>query len=137
MIVIDASVVTDFLLDREEAVRAVEQELAGREQEALHAPEVVEPETLNALRKMCLRDRVTVRTATKAVSDLGRLRLIRYPHEPLRPRIWELRDELTAYDASYVALAEALGDAVLLTADRALASVARRLLGADGVRAVG
>jgi len=48
-----------------------------------------------------------------------------------------LRDELTAYDAAYVALAEALGDAVRLTADRALATVARRLLGADRVKAVG
>ena len=80
---------------------------------------------------------VTARRATEAVSDFGNVRLIRYPHAPLRPRIWELRDELTAYDAAYVALAEALGDALLLTADRALATVARRLLGADRVRAVG
>ena len=137
MIVIDASVLTEVLLRREEALEALEHELAGREHEPLHAPEVIEPETLNALRKISLRGGITARRATEAVSDLGHVRLIRYPHAPLTPRTWELRDQLTAYDAAYVALAEALGDAVLLTADRALATAARRLLGADGVRAVG
>jgi len=136
VIVIDASVLTGFLLDRKEAVGAIEEELAGREQEALHAPEVVEPETLNALRKMSFRGLVTLRGATKAVADLGKIRLIRYPHEPLRPRMWELRDHLSAYDASYVALAGALGDVVLVTADRGMATVATRLLGNDRVRRV-
>ncbi len=137
MIVIDASVLTDLLLDRAEAVAAVEHRIEGREHEPLHAPEVVEPETLNALRKITLRGLVPARRATKAVSDLGALRLIRYPHEPLRPRMWELRDQLTAYDAAYVALAEALGEAVLLTADRALATRAGRILGPERVAAVG
>jgi len=48
--------------------------------------------------------------------------------------MWELRDRLTAYDAAYVALAEVLGDAVLLTADRGMATAARRLLGKESVR---
>ena len=137
MIVIDASVLTDFLLEHEEAVAAVNETVVGHEHESLHAPEVIEPETLNALRKMARRRLVTVRRATEAVSDLGRARLIRYPHEPLRPRMWELRDQLSAYDAPYIALAEALGDALLLTADRGLATVATRLLGKDRVHPVG
>lgn len=61
------------------------------------------------------------------------MRLVRYPHAPLRARIWELRHELTAYDAAYLALAEALGEAVLLTADAGLARRARRSLGDDAV----
>jgi len=137
LIVIDAGALTDVLLEREEAVAALSQEFVSREHEPLNAPELIEPETLNALRKMSFRGSVTPRRATEAVSDLGRLRLIRYPHEPLRLRMWELRDQLTAYDAAYVALAEALGGALLLTADQAMATVARRLLGVDRVRAVG
>jgi predicted nucleic acid-binding protein len=137
LIVVDASVLADVLLRREEALEALEEAVTGREHEPLHAPEVIEPETLNAVRKMSLHGRVTARRATEAVADLGNVRLIRYPHAPLRFRIWELRDQLTAYDAAYVALAEALGGALLLTSDRALATAARRLLGADAVRAVG
>lgn len=137
MIVIDASVLTDALLGREEALEALERELDGREHEPLHAPELIELETVNALRKVVLRGQVSTRRTTEAVTDLGNVRLVRYPHAPLRPRIWELRDQLTAYDAAYLALAEALGSAVLLTGDHALATVARRLLGADSVTAVG
>ena len=102
-----------------------------------HALELIEPETLNVLRKVVFRGSATARRATEAVSDLDKIRLTRYPHGPLRPRMWELRDQLNAYDAAYVALAEALPGALLLTADRGLATVERRLLGKDGVGAVG
>ena len=136
MIVIDASALTDVLLEREEAVSRLKEEYVGREHEPLNAPEVIEPETLNALRKMSLRGSVTPRRATLAVSDLANTRLVRYPHEPLRPRMWELRDQLPAYDAAYLALAEALETAVLLTADRGLATVSRRVLGRERVRMV-
>jgi len=57
----------------------------------------------------------------EALRDLRNLRISRYPHAPLLPRIWQLRDNLSAYDAVYVALAESL-DATLLTGDRRLAS---------------
>ena len=136
MIVIDASALTDVLLEREEAVSLLKEEYVGHEHEPLNAPEVIEPETLNALRKISLRGSVTPRRATLAVSDLGNTRLVRYPHEPLRPRMWDLRDQLSAYDAAYLALAEALETAVLLTADRGLATVSRRVLGRDRVRMV-
>ena len=136
MIVVDASVLTDFLLGRPAAVGAIEAELAGREHEPLHAPELIEPETLNALRRLMRRGDVTLERAGQAVTDLASARLIRYSHAPLRPRVWALRDALTAYDASYLALAEALNDALLLTGDSGLAKVARRSLGAGAVRHV-
>jgi predicted nucleic acid-binding protein len=136
LIVIDASVLTDFLLGRAEAIEAVNRELTGREHDPLHAPEVVEPETLNALRSLTRAKSITDRRAREAVDDLAVIRLIRYPHEPLRERIWELRHNLTAYDAAYLALAEALDGAILMTGDHGLATSARTALGDDRVRHV-
>jgi predicted nucleic acid-binding protein len=136
LIVIDASVLTDFLLGRPEALSAVESELAGREHEPLHAPELIEPETLNALRQLARSGAVTVQRAGEAAADLAHTRLMRYPHAPLRERVWALRDSLNAYDACYLALAEALDDPLLLTADSGLATVARASLGDDAVSQV-
>lgn len=134
MIVADASALTDFLLGRPEAHAALVRELSGREQEPLHVPELVEPETLNALRRMAIAGHVTDQRAGEAVADLANARLVRYPHAPLRARVWALRHDVTAYDATYLALAEALPESVLLTADRGLAAVARRSLGDERVR---
>jgi predicted nucleic acid-binding protein len=136
VIVVDASVLTDFLLGRADAVAAIDRELAGHEQEPLHAPDLVDLETLNALRSLVRAKAVTDRRADEAVDDLGAIRLIRYPHDPLRERVWELRHNLTAYDASYLALAEALDGAVLMTGDRGLATSARAALGDERVRQV-
>jgi predicted nucleic acid-binding protein len=137
LIVIDASVVTDFLLGHAATHDALRGALAGREHEPLHAPELVDLETLNALRGLARRGAITDRRAMEAVSDLARLRLIRYPHAPLRERVWELRTALTAYDASYLALAEAVDGSLLMTADRGLATRARKSLGSGRVRRVG
>jgi predicted nucleic acid-binding protein len=136
LIVVDASVLADFLLGRPQALDAVESELAGSDQQPLHAPELIEPETLNALRRLALSGRLTDQRATEAAADLANVRLVRYPHAPLRPRVWDLRDVLTTYGASYLALAEALDDAVLLTADRGLAARARASVGDECVRHV-
>lgn len=136
MIVVDASVLIDFLLGRPEAVDALAFELTGREHEPLHAPELIEPETLNTLRRMAGRGAVTDQRASEAVADLANTRLIRYPHAPLRSRVWELRHDLTAYDATYLALAEGLAGSVLLTGDGGLATRARSSLGDDQVRHV-
>ncbi len=136
MIVVDASVLVDFLLGRPEALDALAVELAGHEQQPLHAPELIDPEVLNALRRLAIGGRVTDRRATEAVLDLANTRLIRYPHAPLCQRVWELRNALTAYDAIYLALAEALDDPVLLTCDAGLAAGARRSLGDQRVRHV-
>jgi predicted nucleic acid-binding protein len=137
VIVVDASVLTDFLLGRPQTMAALELELANHEHEPMHAPELIEPETLDALRRLARSAAVTDRRASEAAADLARVRLIRYPHAPLRERIWALRDELTAYDAAYLALAEALRDSVLLTSDGALAARAVGSLGDDRVRLVG
>jgi predicted nucleic acid-binding protein len=136
LIVVDASALTDFLLGRPEALNTMQDELAGREQEPLHAPELVEPETLNALRRLVSAGRLSDQRASEAVADLGNTRLIRYPHAPLRDRVWQLRAELTAYDATYLALAEALDDALLLTSDSGLAARGRASLGDRRVRQV-
>lgn len=128
MIVADASVLVDLLLGRPATTAALADATADRN-EWLHAPDLVEPEMLNALRKLVARKAITDRRASEAVDDLGRLPVRRYPHFPLRPRVWQLRRSLTAYDATYLALAEVLGGSLLLTADRGLATRAERVIG--------
>lgn len=132
----DASVLVDFLLGRPQAVEALEVELAEREHEPLHAPDLIEPETLNALRRLASSGAIELSRATTAARDLGDVRMVRHPHGPLRERVWELRDRLTAYDASYLALAEGIGGR-LLTADAGLAARGRESLGRERVREVG
>ena len=117
MIVSDASALLDLLLRRPAAsdIQArVEAELA------LHAPHLVDTEVLHALRRWVARGDLAPRRAQEALEDLADLPLVRYPHPPLSARVWSLRERLSAYDATYVALAEGLG-AALLTADRRLA----------------
>jgi predicted nucleic acid-binding protein len=134
LIVVDASVLADFLLGRSPALTAIEEAMAGREHELLHAPELIEPETLNALRGLARGGAITERRAEEAVNDLASVRLVRYPHAPLRDRVWALRHNLSAYDATYLALAEAVDDPILLTGDAGLAGPARESLGEDRVR---
>ena len=135
MIVIDASVLVGVLLTSPHALEAVERVSEHRPEEPLHAPELIEIETLSALRRMVARGAVNDRRAGQAVADMDSLRMVRYPHAPMRSRVWELRENVTTYDATYLALAEAL-DGELLTADRGLASTARRSLGDAAVHLV-
>ena len=135
MIVVDASVLTDFLLGSAPALEAVEA-LGQLESESFHAPALIEPEVLNALRGMARSGQVSDERAEVAVGALGRTRRILYPHGPFRERVWELRHELTAYDATYLALAERIDGSVLLTADPALATRARHSIGAASVRQI-
>jgi predicted nucleic acid-binding protein len=72
--------------------------------------------------------------ADRAVSELGEIRLVHYSHVPFRGRVWALRDNLSAYDALYLALAETLPDSLLLTGDAGLAANAVRSLGDRRVR---
>jgi predicted nucleic acid-binding protein len=133
VIVVDASALTDFLLGRPEALEGLADELGHREHEQLHAPELIEPEILNALRRLVSAGNVSDRRASEALEDLASTNLRCYPHAPLRERVWELRDELTAYDATCLALAEALGQSMLVTSDGALAERGRSSLGDDRV----
>jgi predicted nucleic acid-binding protein len=116
---VDASVVVDALLGAPEGSRLRSRLFAGGA--SLHAPHLLDLEVLHVLRRLERRGILHTSRAAEAVEDLLDLPLTRYPHVALASRIWELRGALTAYDAAYVALAEALG-APLLTRDAALAS---------------
>jgi predicted nucleic acid-binding protein len=128
VIVIDASAVIELLLQTERGTR-VGHRLAG-EDEDLHAPHLLDLEVLSTLRRLVRGREVAVARAEQALEDLALLRIIRHDHLVFLTRIWALRDNLTAYDAAYVALAESM-DATLLTCDRALIAAAGRLVRVD------
>ncbi|MGO4880315.1 MAG: type II toxin-antitoxin system VapC family toxin [Bryobacteraceae bacterium] len=92
-----------------------------REEETLHAPHLLDLEIVHVLCRGCLIGEMQSSRAAQALAVLGDLPIVRHPHEPHVPRIWALRHRLTAYDAAYVALAEAL-DSPLLTRDARMAS---------------
>ncbi len=121
MIVVDASAIVETLL-RTTAGEVVEERLFGK-RETLHAPYLLDVEVAQVFRRYAAAGAIDPERGYQALDDLGDFPLRRYPHGFLLPRIWELRNNLTAYDAVYVALAEAL-DAPLLTRDRRLAAAA-------------
>ena len=86
---------------------------------SLHCPHLVDSEVVHALRRLVLRGQLTADRATDALADFLALPIIRYPAVELVPRIWALRDSLTGYDATFVALAETLG-CPLVTCDARL-----------------
>jgi len=119
VIVLDASVLLEVLL-RMPAGVALEDRLFEPE-ESLHVPHLVDIEVAQVLRRYALAGEVEAGRCRAALDDLAGLPLTRYPHDFLMSRVWDLRGNLSAYDAVYVALAEAL-DAPLLTRDRRLAN---------------
>ena len=118
--VLDASAVVELLLGsaRGEAVTAAVRS-AGAEA-SLHAPDLMDVEVAQVLRRHTAKGALLVARAEGAIALLQRLPLTRHPARILLPRIWALRENLAAYGAAYVALAEALG-ATLLTCDGRLA----------------
>ena len=118
MIVVDASAVLEVLTRRPSA-RAVEARLFAPD-ETLHAPELIDLEVAQVLRRFVLTRRMTAGLADQAMERWRSTRVQRWTHQDLLPRVWSLRESLNAYDASYVALAEGMG-VVLVTADRKLA----------------
>ena len=112
MVVIDASVLVDALL----VAGPARERLAN---DILQAPELIDAELLSVLRRLVLADKLPEGHALQALATAERLGLRRHPSRCLWPRAWELRTNLSAYDAFYVALAERL-DAPLLTADARL-----------------
>jgi predicted nucleic acid-binding protein len=118
VIVLDASAAVEFLLNTPLGERVGER--LSRAGETLHAPHLLDVEVLHVVRRLRSAGTLGERRATQVLTDLGDLALVRYSHEGLVDRAWAMRATLTAYDAMYVALAEALA-ATLVTCDGRLA----------------
>jgi predicted nucleic acid-binding protein len=123
VIVVDASVLSVALGDDGPDGASSRAALAGQ---TLAAPELIDLEVLSVLRRQVKAGQMTSARAELALADLADLPMRRASHRPLLHRCWELRQNVSVYDAAYIALAEALGIA-LLTADA-------RLSRAPGVR---
>jgi predicted nucleic acid-binding protein len=118
VLVVDTSAILDAIAAREAAPGLVAR---LSEDGDLHAPHLIDVEILHALRRMTMRGEISDDRAADARSDFADTAIVRYPHEPLSDRMWELRQNLTAYDAAFVALAESLA-VPLITCDGRLAS---------------
>ena len=119
MIVVDASAALSALLNAGPARRSLASE-------QLHAPHLIDSDVANGLRRRVAAAQLGADAGWSVLDTFRRLGMTRYPVFALLDRVWELRDNLSAYDASYVALAELLGCS-LLTADA-------RLSRAPGIR---
>ena len=121
--VVDASVLTAALVDSGSEGKWAETVIGAG---SLIAPELVLVETANVLRRLEARRDISALEATSAHRDLLRLNLELFPYAPFAERVWELRNNLTSYDAWYVALSEAFA--------YPLATLDRKLIGAGGVK---
>jgi predicted nucleic acid-binding protein len=119
VIVLDASAAVEWLL-RLPLAGAVDEWL-GRTDQSLHAPHLLDVEVAQVVRRFAGRGAITAERGAQALVDLADLDVNRYPHTPLLTMVWDLRTNLTAYDAAYVALAVTL-EATLLTLDARLAA---------------
>src|SRR6185369_516572 len=117
MIVLDASVIVELLTNGALA-DSIRNELAGRT-DSLIAPHLLDVEVLSAIRRLVAGRRIDAHRSEQMLSALAALPVERCAHIPLLGRIWELRHNFTAYDAAYIALAEAT-NAVLYTGDEKL-----------------
>ena len=122
MIVLDASAAFEFLL-RTRKGELVSAQLGRVTQ--VHAPHLLDIELASSLRRGVSLETITSLRAREALDDLREMRIERYWHVPLLARIWDFRNNFSAYDACYLALTEAL-DATLLTSDKAMASARLR-----------
>lgn len=114
MRVVDAGVIVELVAGALDPDRLGDEELA--------APHLIDSEVTNALRHLVLRGTLTDDQGTAALEGFTRLTLVRYPADWLRARMWTLRHNLSAYDATYIALAEMTGATALLTTDVRLAN---------------
>jgi predicted nucleic acid-binding protein len=117
LIVVDASAVLELLLNSFRGTHVAVR--LFRKGESLHVPHLLDLEVAQVLRRYVLAKELTTDRAEQALEDFGDLPFNRYPHVDLLPRIWELRSTVTAYDAAYISLAEAL-DSTLVTCDARL-----------------
>ena len=114
MRVVDAGVIVELVASNLYPVRLGDEELA--------VPHLIDSEVTNVLRRLVRRQILTERQGASALDGFTLLALTRYPADWLRPRMWALRHNLSAYDATYVALAEMTGATALLTTDTRLAA---------------
>jgi predicted nucleic acid-binding protein len=117
-IVLDASVVVELLMASAAGALAMRRLVTANA--VLHAPELLDVEVLHVMRRALSREQLTSQRAEQALKMLEFLPITRHAHGALRRRCWKLRANLSAYDATYVALAEGLG-AVLMTRDERVA----------------
>jgi len=118
LIVVDASAVLELLLRTEKGIKVQGRMLDSAE--SLHAPHLLDIEVTQTLRRLVNLKEITAARGKQAIEDYIALNIKRAEHTELLERIWTLRDSVTAYDATYVALSEAL-DAPLITCDAKLA----------------
>lgn len=117
MIVLDSSAVVEWLLGLPLADEVADQIMAA---DSLHVPALLDVEVAQVVRRYAASGEITAQTGERALKALAELDAVRYTHELLLPLIWKLRDNLTAYDAAFAALAAAL-NAPLVTLDTRLA----------------
>lgn len=117
MLVVDSSVLVELLVGRPPRAD-LRHRLSGS---TWHVPHLADIEVLHVLRGLVLRGAIAGERAEEATADYERLQLTRYPHTGFLGRVWALRGNLTAYDATFVALAELLG-APLITMDARIAA---------------
>lgn len=120
MIVVDASAVVEVLLQLPAAERLMDRIFGSGE--SLHAPHLLDVEVAQVIRRYARRGDISPARGAEAIGDLAVMPITRHSHTPLLERAWQLRDNATAYDAVYLACAEAL-DASLVTRDAALRRV--------------
>jgi predicted nucleic acid-binding protein len=120
LIVLDASVLVPAIADDAAAGAVARARL--RADPDLHVPHIADLEVLSVLRRLQRVGRIDAARSANALRDLEDLRLVRYPHWPLAARIWDLRGNLTPYDACYIVLAETLG-CTLVTGDARISRV--------------
>jgi len=119
VIVLDASVVVELLLGTSRALAVID--VLEDDTQTVHAPHLLDVEVLSVLRRLVLRGVISAQVARHALDDYQALGIERHDHDLLLDRAWAMRDNVTAADAMYVALAEAL-PARLLTFDARLSS---------------
>lgn len=119
LLVVDASAILEVLL-RTPAASSIERRIFA-DRVSLNVPELFDVEVAQVLRRYVQRGVMKADRAARSLELLADLPIARHPHLPFVSRIWALRDNLTAYDAAYVALAEGLGG-TLLTRDERLAA---------------
>jgi predicted nucleic acid-binding protein len=111
--VVDAGVIVELFVNDLDPDRLGDEELA--------APHLIDSEVTNVLRRLVAQKVLSHKQGTIALDGFARLTLTRFPADWLRPRLWALRENLSAYDATYVALTEMIGATALLTTDSRLA----------------